>query len=70
MTRSLIGGVDDRSRRIGAHAAGIRALVAVEGALVVLGGAEGSDGLAVREREEARLLAVEKLLDHYRSAGS
>ena len=59
----------DRRRRIGAHAAGVRALVAVEGALVVLRRAEGDDGLAVGEREEARLLALQEILDHQRRAG-
>ena len=38
----------DGRRRVGAHAAGILAQVAVEGALVVLGGRERHD--AVRRR--------------------
>ena len=59
----------DRRGRVGAHAAGVGALVAVEGALVVLRRGERQHGLAVGEREEARFLAVEKLLDHELGAG-
>ena len=40
--------------------------VAVEGALVVLGGADLERGAAVAQREQARLLAVQELLDHER----
>ena len=43
----------DRRRRVGAHAAGIRPLVAVADALVVLRGGERDRGLAVAQREEA-----------------
>ncbi len=50
-------------RRIGAHAACVRPRVAVEGALVVLRRQEGDCVLSVRKREEARLFAVEILLD-------
>ena len=59
----------DRHRRIGAHAAGVGALVAVEHALVVLRGDQRDRGLAVAEREERRLLAVEEFLDHHLGAG-
>ena len=55
--------------RIGAHAAGVRTLVAVEDALVVLRRAEGEGGGAVAQGEEARLLAFEKGLDHDLGAG-
>ena len=48
--------------RIDAHAAGVGALVAVEGALVVLRGGERHHGLAVGEREQRALGAVEGLL--------
>ena len=41
-----------RRRRIGAHAAGIRARVAVADALVVLRRGERDGGLAVAQREE------------------
>ena len=53
-----------RRRRIGAHAAGVGALVAVEDALVVLRGDERDRGLAVAQREERRLLAAQEFLDH------
>ena len=65
----LHGGVEDRRRRIGAHAAGVGALVAVEGALVVLRADQRQDVLAVAQREEAHLLADQELLDHDRGAG-
>ena len=54
-------------RRVGAHAAGVRAGVAVADALVVLGGAERHDVVAVGEEEERDLLAVEELLDQDRA---
>ncbi len=63
--RALDRGVVERdSRREGAHAAGVRPLIAVEGALVVLGRAENKRGPAVAQREEARFLACEEFLDH------
>ena len=65
--RDLVG--EDRHRRIGAHAAGVRALVAVEGALVVLRRGERDRGLAVAQREERDFLAGEKFLDHDLGAG-
>ena len=52
-----------RRRRIGAHAAGVGTLVAVEGALVVLRGGERQRVLAVAQREEGGFLAVEEFLD-------
>ena len=65
----LHGRVEDRRRRIGAHAAGIGPLVVVEGTLVVLRGDQRQDVLAVTEREEAHLLADQEFLDHDRGAG-
>ena len=50
-------------RRVGAHAAGVRALVAVVGALVVLRGQQRDDGGAVGDREQRHLGPVEVLLD-------
>ena len=52
-------------RRVGAHAAGVGAGVAVADALVVLRGAERHDGVAVAEQEERDLLAGEELLDEH-----
>ena len=52
-----------RRRRVGAHAAGVRPAIAVEGALVVLRGAEKEQVLPVGENEEARLLAGHEFLD-------
>ena len=43
--------------------------IAVEGALVVLGGADLQRVAAVAQGEEARLLAGQELLDHERAAG-
>ncbi len=61
--------VHDRRGRIGAHAAGVGAGVAVAHALVVLRGAEGQAGRAVDQHEERRLLAGHHLLDHHLGAG-
>ena len=61
--------VDQRGRAIGAHAAGVRADVAVVGRLVVLGRLQGDDRAAVGNRQHAGLLAVEPLLDHQAIAG-
>ena len=52
-----------RRRRIGAHAAGIGARVAVADALVVLRRGQRQHVLAVDQGEEARLLAFQELLD-------
>ena len=51
-------------RRVAAHAAGVRPAVAVEDPLVVLGRGERDDVLAVAERQQRELLAVEELLEH------
>ena len=52
-------------RRVAAHAAGVRALVAVEDPLVVLGGRHRHGALAVAQGEQRQLLAVEELLEHH-----
>ena len=54
-----------RERRVGAHAAGVRPLVAVADALEVLRGLERVDRGAVGDREERDLGAVEVLLDDH-----
>ena len=59
----------ERRRRIGAHAAGVRALVVIEHPLVVLRGGERDRGLAVAQREEADLAARQEFLDHDLGAG-
>jgi hypothetical protein len=59
----------DRGGRVGAHAAGVGAGVAVADALVVLGGRQGEDGLAVGEGQDGDLVALEVLFDHDRVAG-
>ena len=62
-------GRDDRGGRVGAHAAGVRALVVVVGPLVVLARLERDDRPAVGQGEDARLLAVEPFLDDQAVAG-
>ena len=53
----------ERRGRIGAHAAGVQAEVAVQGAFVVLGRREQLGGLAVAERVEGDFHALEQFLD-------
>ncbi len=60
---------DDRRGRIGAHAAGVRALVAVEQTLVVLARRQRQHVLAVHHHDKARFLAVQEFLDHHARAG-
>ena len=61
-------GRHDGRRRIGAHAAGVRAGIAVADALVILCGGERQRVHAVAQAEEARLLAVEEgFHDHFRA---
>ena len=55
--------VDDRSRAVGAHSAGVRAGIAVESALVVLRGRQGQNGLTIGDCQDADFLAVEPFLD-------
>ena len=54
----------DRSGRVGTHAAGVRASIAVVARLVVLRACERHDGGSVYHRDEARLLALEELFDN------
>ena len=58
-----------RSRRDGAHAAGVGAGVAVADPLVVLAEPSGSGLHAVAQGEERDFLALEELLDHHGRAG-
>ena len=51
-------------RRVAAHAAGVRPFVAVVDPLVVLGRRHRHRALAVAEREQRQLLALEELLEH------
>ena len=60
---------DQRGRAVGAHAAGVRAGVAVVGRFVILGRRERDDRPAVGDGQHAGLLAVEPLLDHQPVAG-
>ena len=53
-----------RSRRVGAHAAGVRAAVALAQALVVLGRRHRHQGAPVAEREQRDLFADEPLFEH------
>ena len=57
--------IDAGHGRVGAHAAGVRAAVTVEDALVVLRGGHRHGGLAVAQRQQRELLALERLLDHH-----
>ena len=57
-------GRDHRSRRVGAHATGVGAGVAVEQALVVLAGGQREHVLAVGQHDEAGFFALQKLFDH------
>ena len=61
--------VDDRCRRIGPHAAGVRPGIAVAGALVILRRGKRDRSLAIAQREEGGFLAVEEFLDHDFAAG-
>ncbi len=58
-----------RRGRVGAHATGVRAGVAVADALVVLRGGHRQCMHAVDHRNEAGFLAVEELFDHHARAG-
>ncbi len=54
---------------IGAHAAGVRALVVVEDALVVLRRHQRNHALAVAHHQERQLLALQALFEHHARAG-
>ena len=58
--------VHGRHRRVGAHAAGVRARVAVQGPLVVLRRGQRQDLLSADDGEEGDLLALQELLDEHR----
>ncbi len=60
---------DDRRRRIGAHAARVGAAVAIAEPLVILARRERQRVRAVGHHDEARLLAVEEVLDDDARAG-
>ena len=62
-------GIDDLAGRIGAHPAGVRALVVVEDALVVLRRYQRNHALAVTHHEERQLLALQALFEHNARAG-
>ena len=74
-TRTLVSisssssGVPSGAGRVGAHAAGVGAGVAVEGALVVLRRRQRHDGPAGDQGQDAQLLAFEPLLDDDLPAG-
>jgi hypothetical protein len=57
--------IEARHRGVAAHAAGVRALVAVEDALVVLRRRQRHGTVAVAERQQRHLLPVEELLQHH-----
>ena len=61
----LIFGIDKRKSGIGSHSTGVRTLVTVEGALVVLGKNHRNDFLSVHETEEGELGAGEEFLHDY-----
>ena len=65
----LHGGIEDRRRRVGAHAASVGAGVAIANALVILSTGERDCGLAVAEGEEGGFLTVHELLDDERGGG-
>ena len=69
MTRSWTSARHDGRRRIRAHAARVRAAVAVVARLVVLRARERHDARAVDDGDEARFLADEKVLDDDGRAG-
>ncbi len=71
ITRAWIVGVTIGAGGIGAHAAGVRAAIAVEQALVVLAGRERQRVPAVAHDDEARFLAGQEVLDDdARAAGA
>ena len=57
------------SRRVGAHAAGIRALVTIVSGLVVLGRGKGYGLVAVTKTNKTGLFAGQKLFDHHPGSG-
>ena len=69
MIRWCTCGIDHRGGRVGTHAAGIGAGVALADAFVILAGGHGQHVLAVDHDDKAGFFAVEKLLDHHPAAG-
>ncbi len=55
---------EDGGVAVSAHAAGVRALVAIEDGFVILRGRERDDVAAVAERDEADFFAAQEFLDH------
>ncbi len=62
-------GGDHRGRRVGAHAAGVGAAVAIADALVILAGGHRQHVLAVDHDDEAGFLTVQELFDHDAGTG-
>src|SRR5690606_17202045 len=60
---------DYRGRRIGTHAAGVGAGIAVAYPLVVLGGGHGQYVLAVHHHDERGFFAVQEFFHHHAAAG-
>ena len=56
--------IDPEGRRVGAHASGVGALVALERSLVVAGGCERHDVRPIGDGEQRKLRSFEPLLDH------
>jgi hypothetical protein len=69
ITCASSAGVTIAAGGVGAHAAGIGPAVAVLRALVVAGRSEQQGAVAVAEREDTCLFAVQPLLDHDLAAG-
>src|SRR5262245_11406997 len=55
---------NDWRGRVGAHATGVRTLIAVVAALVILRGGKRQDVRTADDCDEARFLAFEEFLDH------
>jgi hypothetical protein len=68
-TSASSAGSTPRDRRVGAHAAGVRALVAVVGAFVIARHAENPEVVAIAEREHRQLGATERFFDDNGAAG-
>ncbi len=58
-----------RCRRVGAHAAGIGALITIFQPFVILAAGQCQRVAAIGEHDEARFFAVEKFFDHHPCAG-
>ena len=60
---------DDRGWRIRPHATGVRTLILVQQAFVVLGGGQWQDLVAMAHDHEAGLFTSQKFFDHHTSPG-